>query len=1105
MRTRDADKGRKTAALCCACLVIPLLVVLSSPVPPVRAQLAWTVEVLDSGNYTGDHNSLALDSLDHPHISYVSQTFSRELKYAHWDGSSWQMETVDVNLLGGCSSEGTSLALDSHDKPWIAYALSYDANCTDWDVMLAQWNGTAWSKQRVDPPGVNAGYSPSIAIDSKDRPHIVYHSETHTAPDHNLTLVYAVLNDSSWSYQTIFVTGFKGEAGPGAISLKLDSLDRPHVAYGDADGLKYIYWDGTQWLVDALGFADNRPVSLALDTKDRPHISYSNPGNVDVMYGHWNGSSWRSETAISGNVGEASSIDVDSNDVPHISYAHSGMGGPPAYALYYTNKKLGFWLDPPEVPDPQERVGKNSLVLDSHDLPHISYQRRIPFTSNEYELRYVYIQWIDAEPPVSHILPISQYWNGSPIQAAAADASGVANVTLWFRHSRNNSTWGSWTQFSTLTSPPWTWSFTFPTGEGYYEYYSMAVDILGNVEPPPAAADAIEGYDITPPFSIAMQISSYWHTTPSLAVNATATDNLSGVANVTLLYSHAPLSNASWSPWIPFGTRTSPPWSWSFPFPDGEGNYRFHTIAGDVAGNIEGSKNYAEAVAGYRIPPDYVPVNPLPSSSVTFGLSLPIQLSIEVLNSGGFENVNATLAFHNESSPSSPFFKAEVPPIPAGSTSGPFIVTWTSPATPCACHIVANVDYYDSVTESNETNNTYTWTVDVVPGPITSLSVGEPNYTTAETYVTSLTPILMTAIDQSGMGILRTMYSIDGGPWRDYSLTGQFTLTGEGEHSVRYYSQDNAGNVEATTTAAITVDNTPPVTVNSTGTPKYQSGYLYVTSSTAISLTSTDSGLTPVGLDEIEFRIDGGQWLSYSSNFNLAGSDGIHTIEYRSRDLLDNGEAVKLLTVFLDDTPPATTISPATGEFTTDTTFTLAAADQGCGPNVTRYRIDGGNWTDYIGGFTLPEGVHNISYYSNDMLNNTEQEKWLVLTVRGQPPPPEVTVNYKPIVALMFAIILAVVGAYSSNKRPLAIVKTRKRKFIPSWSILAIPFITVEAATGILSLSFEPLRVPPLVGWGTGVDCSVLFAGLLLMLLRLISRMKEREAVAQSRTCERIQ
>jgi len=147
------------------------------------------------------------------------------------------------------------------------------------------------------------------------------------------------------------------------------------------------------------------------------------------------------------------------------------------------------------------------------------------------------------------------------------------------------------------------------------------------------------------------------------------------------------------------------------------------------------------------------------------------------------------------------------------------------------------------------------------------------------------------------------------------------------------------------------------------------------------------------------------------------------------------------------------------------------------------YGIDGGDWTVCSGGFALPEGEHNISHYSNDMLNNTEQEKWLLVTVRGQPVPPKVAVNYKPLVAQVFAIVLAVVGLWSSKRRPwkggndrMAVAK--------AFAITAPPFIFIEAATGTISFLTGSLSIPPLLGAGTAVDLGVLLAGIAVLLLR---------------------
>jgi hypothetical protein len=69
----------------------------------------------DFGAYTGMYTSVAVDSSDAPHISYVADGI---LKYAYNDGTEWHIQTVDDRGWFGWYS---SLALDSQDQPHIAY------------------------------------------------------------------------------------------------------------------------------------------------------------------------------------------------------------------------------------------------------------------------------------------------------------------------------------------------------------------------------------------------------------------------------------------------------------------------------------------------------------------------------------------------------------------------------------------------------------------------------------------------------------------------------------------------------------------------------------------------------------------------------------------------------------------------------------------------------------------------------------------------------------------------------------------------------------------------------------------------------------------------
>jgi hypothetical protein len=144
---------------------------------------------------------------------------------------------------------------------------------------------------------------------------------------------------------------------------------------------------------------------------------------------------------------------------------------------------------------------------------------------------------VDVTPPSSSVGAISPYWRiTSPVMitAAASDGvgSGVSRVALWYRYSSDNSSWGAWTWFENDNAMPWSWSFNYPNGNGYYEFYSTARDNAGNEEEPPDERDALCGFDDTPPGrpTPTSPTDGSWENdnTPHLSWTA-ASDALSGV------------------------------------------------------------------------------------------------------------------------------------------------------------------------------------------------------------------------------------------------------------------------------------------------------------------------------------------------------------------------------------------------------------------------------------------------------------------------------------------------------------------------------------------------------------------------------------------------
>lgn len=118
------------------------------PVPPPPVTRCWP--------------SLALDASGRPHISYEG---NNDLKYAYWDGSAWNIHTVDREAEVVFY---TSLVLGHNDHPHISYYARQDGS-----LRYAAWDGLSWRVQTVDAEGT-AGFHSPLALDSHGHPHISY-------------------------------------------------------------------------------------------------------------------------------------------------------------------------------------------------------------------------------------------------------------------------------------------------------------------------------------------------------------------------------------------------------------------------------------------------------------------------------------------------------------------------------------------------------------------------------------------------------------------------------------------------------------------------------------------------------------------------------------------------------------------------------------------------------------------------------------------------------------------------------------------------------------------------------------------------------------------
>jgi len=341
----------------------------------------WELQTIDATGSSiavvGESVSLAFDSNGLPHLSYIDQYRGSRLKYAYFNGSSWNIYGLSNPAQGGYS---TSLAVDVHDKVCIVHG-----DYTSHAVEYLYFNPFEFGSPSVvpdptpitpppimvvqsEPAGLpttldhyNTGMYTSIAVDDQGNLHISYY-------DADYGLKHAFSNSSTnWYIEAVDVNRWTGRY----TSVALDSNGYPHISYCNllTRSLNYAYWNGLQWNkqvidLDSVGSL----TSIVLDSHNYAHISYFDFGNESLKYAEWDGSNWLIQTVDSvGYVGEFTSIALDSNGQPCISYYDIINGN-----LKYARRTDSGWNI--QTVDSAGDVGwSSSLKIDSNNNAHISY------------------------------------------------------------------------------------------------------------------------------------------------------------------------------------------------------------------------------------------------------------------------------------------------------------------------------------------------------------------------------------------------------------------------------------------------------------------------------------------------------------------------------------------------------------------------------------------------------------------------------------------------------------------------------------------------------------------------------------------------------------
>lgn len=247
------------------------------------------------------------------------------------------------------------------------------------------------------------------------------------------------------------------------------------------------------------------------------------------------------------------------------------------------------------------------------------------------------------------------------------------------------------------------------------------------------------------------------------------------------------------------------------------------------------------------------------------------------------------------------------------------------------------------------------------------------------------------AASDSLSGVKSVYYKLDEGNFQQYN-GGKIDINDleDGDHTLQYYAVDHVNNQEMTRSFSFFFDKTAPlVATDILGDRFIVEDQIYFSGRTKLKFTAVDN---KVGVKEIQYSINGGEYIAYDQPFYLPSTSGTHTIHYYAVDNLLNKTIDKKTATGIHQFEHQATkvyvdlIGPSLSHdvegvslFTRDTLFInpttkiiLQGDDAESGLQKITYSLEGSpEEFDYQEALLLESsGYHAIDFYGYDNVNN---------------------------------------------------------------------------------------------------------------------------------------
>jgi len=287
--------------------------------------------------------------------------------------------------------------------------------------------------------------------------------------------------------------------------------------------------------------------------------------------------------------------------------------------------------------------------------------------------------------------------------------------------------------------------------------------------------------------------------------------------------------------------------------------------------------------------------------------------------------------------------------------------------------------------EGGASASTFKFYMDKTP-PVPTHKVNGDQYKGNYLFISSRTTISLAATDNKA-GVKNIYYRIDGGERNTYN--GEFKMPAvRGTHNVKYDANDLVENLSSNHWINVFMDVDAPETGIIYSNPQFMDrDTLFVTKDTKMSLRFRDDAS---GIQKTEYQVDGGGFKSYDA-FSIA-AEGYHTIDFKSRDNVNNQEEAKHSSCYVDNTAPEIFVKfsiEAIGKkngkpvYPNYTRMYVSATDKKVGTETITYGMDGGAQQLYSSPQTLDASEvsrfrknkkYEVKVVAKDKLGNTSEK-----------------------------------------------------------------------------------------------------------------------------------